>query len=224
MRVHTQREWMGLPKPSSPQVDHKYSAERQTVISQCHESKVAWLTFSLKNPAPRQSATYFSSLFFNGSLFLFSFFLLHSSPNALAICWRLPRGQQTSVCRQTPSASLLSPLSLPSLSHYRATDRPLWEPSTALTTGAGLKHPQAPHPHLHSRPRHLPLTSTSHCRSLCSRPTPQNPIVLLSGWSWVRGTVLPRLFCHLLRSYSQRGEWSVYFIPYWIRKNNILSS
>lgn len=62
--------------------------------------------FSLKNLLPDRVRGTFPACFFSGSLFFYSV-----SPNALAICWRLPRGQQTSVCRQTLSASPLSPFS-----------------------------------------------------------------------------------------------------------------
>ena len=125
--------------------------------------------FESEKPASRQSARYFSSLFFQ------SIFFSSVSPNALAICWRLLRGQQTSVCRQTPSAS---PLSL-----FPPTLSPIG-PQTGLCESHQLhQRPRLcsntpPPPTLHSRPGHLPLTSTSHCPSLCSQPTPQKPVSL----------------------------------------------
>lgn len=84
------------------------------------------------------------------------------------------RGQQSSVCRQTlPPLSLSFPF--PSIALLcGATNLPLWEPSTALTTRVGLGCPPPPkHPHLHSRQRHPPFRSTSHCVFLCSHSTPR---------------------------------------------------
>lgn len=151
---------------------------------------MAWRTLESEKPAPRQSARYFSSQFFFQWK---SIFFSSVSSNALAICWRLPSGQQTSVCRQTPSAYPLSPLSPSTLSPIG--------PQTGLCESHQLHQRPSlgsnPHPpNLHSCPRHLPLTSTSHCPSLSSQPTPQKP-VSLTVWlkfgvqAWTASYIIP---------------------------------
>lgn len=152
--------------------------------------------FQSEKPAPRQSARYFSSLLFQWKSI---FFLLQR----VLMLWPYAGGCREDNRPQCADRPRLPPLSPPSPANslpYRATNQPLSEPSTAPTTRAGLKHPP---PHLHSHPRHLPLTSTSHCPSLCSQPTPQNLFPSLSGWSLMCRTGLPHLLYHLLISYSQ---------------------
>jgi len=163
--MHRNTLWAdGTLNPSSPLVDHKYST-KWADISQTHQFKVAWRTFSLTNLLP-DSLRYFSSLFFffflSGSQFFWWALMLWPYAES---CNEDNRPQ----CADRPRLPPLSP-SFPSISlPSRATDRLLWEPSTALMTRAGSKPPFLQ--------RYLPLTSTSHCPSLCSQPTPK-PVFL----------------------------------------------
>lgn len=86
--------------------------------------------------------------------------------------------------RTTDPSVLTPPVCLSSLPPFpcsslpcRATNQPLWEPSTAPTSRAWLEPPLPPPPSIPAQ-RHLPFTSTSHCPSLCSQPTPQKPVSL----------------------------------------------
>lgn len=95
---------------------HAHSGSGQDIITsgQSYTQFMGWQTFHtvtsqkwrdarrLKNLLPDSvEGTFPACLFF--SVEIFFFFLV--SPNALAICLRLPRGQRSSVCRQTLSTS-----------------------------------------------------------------------------------------------------------------------
>lgn len=162
---------------------------------------MAWRTLESEKPAHRQSARYFSSqFFFSVEVYFFS----SVSSNALAICWRLPSGQQTSVCRQTPSAYPLSPLSPSTLSPIG--------PQTGLCESHQLHQRPGlgsnPHP-----PTSIPAQDTfrshpPHTAPLCPlNLPPKNLLPSLSGWSLVCRPGLPHILYHLLISH---GQWKKY--------------
>lgn len=166
--AHGRGRWQ-LVNQSSLLVHLKYMVLNElTDISQCHQSKVVWRTLESEKPAPRQSVRYFSSQFFFffqcKSIFFLQWFLM-LWPYAGG-SWADNRPQ----CADRPSLPTLYPPFPSNSLPYRATNQPLWEPSTAPTTRSGLDPPPT------SSPRHLPLTSTSHCPSLCSQSTPQKTV------------------------------------------------
>lgn len=158
---------MGLLNPSLPLVDHKYRAKWADRHFTTSPVKGGVTHFQSERPASRQSARYFSSRFFQWKSIFFLRWVLMLWPYAGG-CWEDNRPQCADRTRLPPLAPPFPPTPLPS----RATNRPLWEPSTAPTSRAALKHPP---PHLHSHLKHLPLSSTSHCPSLCSQPNLAKP-------------------------------------------------
>lgn len=146
----THRHTVGIEAIITSSVINKV-LNRLTDISQCHQSKVAWRTSVWKTCFQTEYEVLFQPAF---SVEVYFFYLV--SPNALAICWRLPRGQQTSVCRQTLSASPLSPFShhlSPLQGHRLASVR-------AINCTNDQEQTQTPPLYLRTRQRHLPLIST----------------------------------------------------------------
>lgn len=89
-------------------------------------------------------------------------------------CWEDNRPQ----CADGPRLPPLSPPFPSNSLPYRATNPPLWDPSTAPTTRAGLKHPP-PIPARDTFRSHPP-----HTAPLCALnppPHPKNLFLLLSG-------------------------------------------
>lgn len=138
----------------------------QTDTQQCHQSKVAWRTLRLRNLLWDRVRGTFPACFFSGSLFFFLFCVLMLWPYAGG-CWEDNRPQ----CADRPCLPPLSP-PFPSISlPYRATNQPLWEPSTALTARAGLKHPPNSIPARDTFRSHPP-----HTARLCALTLPPKPV------------------------------------------------
>lgn len=142
--AHSRSRW-GLVNQSLPLVHHKYSLLNElTDISQCHQSKVVWRTFESEKPAPRQSVRYFSSLFF----FLQQVLMLWPYAGGC-------RADNRPQCADRPRLPTLTPPFPSNSLPYRATNWPLWEPSTAPSTRTGLEP-------LRPQPPFLPKTPSAH--------------------------------------------------------------
>lgn len=126
-------------------------------------------------PAPRQSASYFSACFFQWKYYFFLRWDLMLWPYA-GSCREDNRPQCADRPRLPPPSHPFPSNSLP----YRATNRPLWEPSTAPTTRAVLKHP----------PTSIPARDTfrsnpPHTAPLCALNLPPKtgfPCCLAEAW------------------------------------------
>lgn len=136
-----------------------------------------------------------------------SFFFSSSSAssNALAICWRLLSGQQTSVCRQTPSACPHSPLFPPTLSPI-GQQTGLCESHQLPSTRTGLE-PLLP------QPPFLPKTPSAHIHltlplSVLTTYPPKNLFPSLSGYTLTCRTGLPHILYRWLIGYSRQKKFA----------------